>query len=81
MPIELSLQRAIFSYVPCASLPFRHALPWAVPQSGQRLEGQRLRTLWRYRTYRQYSIGTLHASCRELMCARKAVGEVEVRGT
>lgn len=49
-----------------------HALPWAVPQSGQRLEGQRLQTLWRHRDIPLVSIGTLHANCRKFMCARKA---------
>ena len=42
------LRSAGFAYFP-RSRPGLHALPWAVPQSGQRLERQRSQTLWRYR--------------------------------
>jgi hypothetical protein len=40
---------ALISLSPQEPTWIRRALPWAVPQSGQRLEGQRLRTLLRYR--------------------------------
>ena len=58
-----------------------HALPRAVPRCGQRLEGQGLQRLWRYMEMPSVRFGRLHAHCRKLMCARKAVGEVEVRST
>jgi hypothetical protein len=44
----MSAKGVYFAYFSGANL-IRHALPWAVPQSGQRFRGQSLRTLLRYR--------------------------------
>src|ERR1019366_2455348 len=56
-----------------------HALPWAVPPSGQKLAGQRLRTLLCFRGIPFVSIGTWHANCRKLCAHAKPVGEGGVR--
>ena len=59
----------------------RHALPRAVPQCGQRLEGQRLRSIVVLHRDAVSTVWQIACTLQTVMCARKAVGDVEVRGT
>jgi len=47
MPLSLSINPS-FLIDPKHRVSNRHALPWAVPQSGRVFKGQRMQILWFY---------------------------------
>jgi hypothetical protein len=73
--------KALISLISQEATWIRRALPRAVPQSGQRQDGQESQTLWRYRNIPSVSIGTWHANVESSCAHAKPVGAVGVRST